>query len=40
MNDKNEYNAADELGWGSIAISFICIVAAIVAVFSIFVVHP
>ena len=40
MNDKNEYNAADEFGWGSIAIAFICIVAAIVVVFSIFVVRP
>jgi len=40
MNDKNEYNADDELGWGSLAIAFICIVAAIVAVFSVFVGRP
>jgi hypothetical protein len=37
MNDKNEYEVYEELGWGSIAIAFICIVAAVVCVFSIFV---
>ena len=34
MNDKNE------LGWGALSIAFICVVAGIVAVFSIFVVRP
>jgi len=40
MNDKNEYEAGDDLGWGAIAIAFICIVAAVVAVFSILVTRP
>ena len=40
MNDKNEYELDDDLGWGAIAIAFICIVVAIVAMFSIFVTRP
>ena len=40
MKDENEYEAGDELGWGAIAIAFICVVAAVVAMFSILVVRP
>jgi len=34
---KNEYEVGDELGWGAVAIAFICVVAALVAMFGIFV---
>jgi hypothetical protein len=40
MNDKNEYEVGDDLGWGAIAIAFICIVAAVVCLFTIFVTRP
>lgn len=40
MNDESEYEAGDELGWGAIATAFICVVSAVVAVFSIFVTRP